>query len=61
MENIQYVQYNRNREPTTSIEFLGLEAAKQVKSFHESIDIYQPTPLVSWQIWLRSGCTINLC
>ncbi|NLM44360.1 MAG: diaminopropionate ammonia-lyase [Clostridiales bacterium] len=46
MENIQYVQYNRNREPTTSIEFLGLEAAKQVKSFHESIDIYQPTPLV---------------
>lgn len=42
---IEYVQYDRNRKPTASIEFLGLEAAKHVKSFHESMDIYEPTPL----------------
>lgn len=46
MKTIEYVQYNRNRKPTASIEFLGLEAAKQVKSFHETIDIYKPTPLI---------------
>ena len=49
MKNIQYVRNNNSGKPTASMDFLGLEAAKKVKSFHESIDNYQPTPLVKLQ------------
>lgn len=46
MGSVQHIQYKRKNGNKASVQFLGLEQAKKVKSLHESFDIYKPTPLV---------------
>lgn len=45
-EEFKLVQYRRNKEEKYNLDFLNLESAKKVQSFHASFPIYSITPLV---------------
>lgn len=45
-EEFKLVQYQRNKEEKYNLDFLNLESAKKVQSFHASFPIYSITPLV---------------
>lgn len=45
-EEFKLVQYQRNKEEKYNLDFLNLESAKKVQSFHASFPIYRITPLV---------------
>ncbi|CAM5223407.1 Diaminopropionate ammonia-lyase OS=Ureibacillus acetophenoni OX=614649 GN=SAMN05877842_10955 PE=4 SV=1 [Ureibacillus acetophenoni] len=44
---MKLVKFERNKVPTSNIEFLNLDVAKNVNAFHKSFPQYEPTPLVS--------------
>ena len=45
-EEFKVVQYERKSGPKYNLDFLNLESAKKVQSFHASIPVYKETPLV---------------
>lgn len=44
---MKLVKFDRNRIPSSNIEFLNLEEAENVNAFHKSFPQYEPTPLVA--------------
>lgn len=44
---MKLVKFDRNRIPSSNIEFLNLEEAENVNAFHKSFPQYAPTPLVA--------------
>ena len=45
-EEFKVVQYERKSGPKYNLDFLNLESAKKVQSFHASFPVYKETPLV---------------
>ena len=45
-EEFKVVQYERKAGPKFNLNFLNLESAKKVRSFHASFPVYRETPLV---------------
>lgn len=45
-EEFKVVQYERKSGPKYNLDFLNLESAKKVHSFHASFPVYKETPLV---------------
>ena len=45
-EEFKVVQYERKSGPKYHLDFLNLESAKKVQSFHASFPVYKETPLV---------------
>ena len=45
-EEFKAVQYERKSGPKYNLDFLNLESAKKVQSFHASFPVYKETPLV---------------
>lgn len=45
-EEFKVVQYERKSGPKYNLDFLNLESAKKVQSFHSSFPVYKETPLV---------------
>lgn len=45
-EEFKVVQYERKSGPKYNLDFLNLESAKNVQSFHASFPVYKETPLV---------------
>ena len=45
-EEFKVVQYERKSGPKYNLDFLNLESAKKVQSFHASFPVYKGTPLV---------------
>ncbi|KOY84068.1 diaminopropionate ammonia-lyase [Lysinibacillus macroides] len=42
---MKLITYTRKKNPSTNIDFLGLEGAQKVHAFHKSFPQYKPTPL----------------
>ncbi|WP_341301469.1 diaminopropionate ammonia-lyase [Lysinibacillus sp. FSL H8-0500] len=42
---MKLIKFNRKKNPSTNISFLGLEEARKVHAFHQSFPQYKPTPL----------------
>lgn len=42
---MKLIKYERQKNPSTSVEFLGLKEAQKVQAFHQSFPQYEPTPL----------------
>lgn len=45
-EEFKVVQYERKAGPKFNLNFLNLESAKKVRSFHASFPVYRETPLI---------------
>lgn len=53
-EEFKVVQYERKTGPKFNLDFLNLESAKKVQSFHASFPVYKETPLVEMKNTAKS-------